>query len=107
MAKMIGWAFGLASLLYYLLGILNSWQGLSFGAKVVFLFVPSIFLTIAILAVTAIAGILAQRLYHHVSGTQIKNEFDFLESKAATVLIMPVWLSIGLGLYNIIENIFG
>lgn len=107
MAKLIGGALGLASLLYYLLGMLNSWHGLSFGAKVVFLFVPSIFLTIAILAVAAIAGILAQRLYHRVSGTQIKNEFDFLESKVATGLIMPIWLAIGLGLYTIIENIFG
>lgn len=107
MANLIGGSLGLASLLYYILVMLNAWHGLSGGHKIFVLFVPSIFLTIAILVVLMGSRILAKRLYCRVRGIQVRNEFDFLDRKAGTGLILPIWLAVGLGLYSLIEHFFG
>ncbi|MBF8731942.1 hypothetical protein IRZ59_16010 [Pseudomonas guariconensis] len=107
MAKLTGGLLGLASLLYFFFGMLSGWHDLSFGLKVVVLFVPSMFLTIAIVGALAIAGILIQRLYHQLRGTQAKAEYGLLNNQAVVKLMLPAWFAVALGLYKLVEHFFG
>ncbi|VVO18771.1 hypothetical protein [Pseudomonas fluorescens] len=107
MAKAFGALLGIASLLYSIFLILDGWHGMSQSLRVYVLIVPSIFVTIAAIALLISVRVLAARLYRRIRGTQAKNEFAFMDGNAWSWLILPVWIAAGLGLYSAVEHCCG
>ena len=107
MAKAFGALLGLSSLLYSMLLILHGWHGMSQSLRVYVLIVPSIFVTITVLALLLSVRLLAARLYRRTRGTQAKNEFAFMDGNSWNWLIFPAWIAIGLGLYGALEHCCG
>lgn len=107
MAYVIGAVLGLVSLLYLILLVLDGWHGMSQSIRIYVLIVPSMFATLAVLVILYSARIFAARLYRRIRGTQVKNEFAFMDGNAWTWLVVPVWIAAGLGLYVTVEHFFG
>lgn len=107
MAKAFGALLGLASLLYSIVLILHGWHGMSQSLRVYVLIVPSIFVTIAALALLFSVRILAARLDRRIRDTQAKNEFAFMDGNAWNWLVLPIWIAAGLGLYSAVERCCG
>lgn len=107
MAKVIGFTLGLLSLLYSIFIILNGWHSMSSSLRIYVLVVPTLFLSIAMLAVLIGARILIVRLYHRIRGTRPVNEYAFLDRKSFQGLALPTLGFTAIGLYAAIEHLFG
>lgn len=108
MAKMLGAVLGLSSLLYSIFLVLNGWYGMSQSLRVYVLIVPSIFVTILLLTLLFSLRVLGGRFYRRLRRTKVNNEYAFMDGgSTGNWLVLPIWISVGLGLYAIVEHFFG